>query len=136
MEVLTAPGLYGGGYQGGAGDFGGHGSRRTGGMDSFGGGSRLESAAASSDAYNSPGWRRMQANSGRRALRQPGESRNLVIDAEAVCPFEIGQRVFHQKFGYGEVKAAEGDKVTVAFEKAGEKKVVARFLAAPDDVPF
>ena len=136
VEVLTAPGLYGGGYQGGGGDFGGHGGRRTGGMESFGGGSRLEKAAASSDAYNSPGWRRMQANSGRRALRQPGESRNLVIDAEAVCPFEIGQRVFHQKFGYGAVRAAEGDKVTVAFEKAGEKKVLARFLAAPDDVPF
>ena len=102
----------------------------------FGGGSRLEEAASRSDAYNSPGWRRMQANSGRRPMRQPSEARNLVIDADAVCPFQIGERVFHQKFGYGAVTAAEGDKVSVAFEKAGEKKVLARFLSAPDDVPF
>ncbi|MEL6208499.1 MAG: hypothetical protein AAFR47_24900, partial [Pseudomonadota bacterium] len=74
---------------------------------------------------------------------QPREVRNLVIDAQAVAKFEEGTRVFHQKFGYGAVTAMEGDKLTVAFEKAGTKKVLAAYLteaggagAAPDDVPF
>ncbi len=41
---------------------------------------------------------------------------------------EIGERVFHQKFGYGRVRAVDGDKLTVSFEKAGEKRVVASFV--------
>jgi DNA helicase II / ATP-dependent DNA helicase PcrA len=40
----------------------------------------------------------------------------------------VGARVFHQKFGYGVVKAADDDKLDVAFEKAGEKRVLDRFL--------
>jgi DNA helicase-2/ATP-dependent DNA helicase PcrA len=44
--------------------------------------------------------------------------------------------VFHQKFGYGRVEAIEGDKLEIAFEKAGIKKVVAQFIMAADDVPF
>jgi DNA helicase-2/ATP-dependent DNA helicase PcrA len=44
--------------------------------------------------------------------------------------------VFHQKFGYGSVSETEGDKLTIAFEKAGVKKVVSRFVILADDVPF
>jgi len=40
----------------------------------------------------------------------------------------VGARVFHQKFGYGVVKAADEDKLDVAFDKAGEKRVLDRFL--------
>jgi len=36
--------------------------------------------------------------------------------------------VFHVKFGYGVVKAVEGNKLTVAFDKAGEKKVIDSFV--------
>ena len=39
-----------------------------------------------------------------------------------------GERVFHQKFGYGQVTAIEGNKLTVIFEKAGEKKVIDSFV--------
>ena len=39
-----------------------------------------------------------------------------------------GDRIFHQKFGYGVVKAADDDKLDVAFDKAGEKRVLDRFL--------
>ena len=62
-----------------------------------------------------------------------------MIDLQAVSAFETGQRVFHQKFGYGAITAIEGDKLEIAFEKAGVKKVVARFVTsadAADDVPF
>ena len=66
----------------------------------------------------------------------------MVIDAQAASRFETGSRVFHQKFGYGLITGIEGDKLTVAFEKAGEKKVVASYVAkaekpcGADDVPF
>ncbi|MGE0417442.1 MAG: ATP-dependent helicase [Acetobacteraceae bacterium] len=40
----------------------------------------------------------------------------------------VGSRVFHQKFGYGVVTAADDDKLDVAFEKAGDKRVLDRFV--------
>ncbi|MGV7214273.1 ATP-dependent helicase [Bradyrhizobium sp. UFLA05-112] len=42
--------------------------------------------------------------------------------------FSIGDRVFHQKFGYGRVAKIDGNKLTIAFDKAGEKKVVDSFV--------
>ncbi|MCU0886571.1 MAG: UvrD-helicase domain-containing protein [Rubritepida sp.] len=40
----------------------------------------------------------------------------------------VGQRVFHQKFGYGRVTAVEDDRLDVDFEKAGAKRVLDRFV--------
>ena len=40
----------------------------------------------------------------------------------------VGARVFHRKFGYGAVRQVEGEKLTIAFDKAGEKKVMASFV--------
>ena len=40
----------------------------------------------------------------------------------------IGERVFHQKFGYGRVAQVDGNKLTVDFDKAGQKKVVDTFV--------
>jgi len=42
----------------------------------------------------------------------------------------VGQRVFHQKFGYGQVLSNDGGKLAVDFEKAGRKTVVAGFVEA------
>ncbi len=114
VEVLTPPGLYGGGQQAAG----------------------IETRAAEANVYNSPGWKRMQARQGQYGMSQPKESRNTVIDATAVASFTLGERVFHQKFGYGAVIGIEGDKVEVDFDKAGVKKVVSRFLTNKDDVPF
>ncbi len=44
--------------------------------------------------------------------------------------FEPGQRVFHQKFGYGKVLGADGNKLEIAFEKAGTKMVMGSFVEA------
>ncbi|MEO3415191.1 UvrD-helicase domain-containing protein [Roseovarius sp. CAU 1744] len=118
VEVLTPPGLYGGGY-GAAGMSGG-----------------IEERAAEANVYNSPGWKRLQARAHQRPVAQPAESRHQVIDAQAVSSHTMGERVFHQKFGYGEIIGIEGDKLEIAFEKAGTKKVVARFVSSTDDVPF
>ncbi|MEM6585472.1 MAG: 3'-5' exonuclease, partial [Pseudomonadota bacterium] len=95
--------------------------------------------ASRADSYNSPGWKRLQERQNQRGMSQPRESRNVVIDMNAVSAFTTGERVFHDKFGYGTITAIEGDKLDISFEKAGFKKVVAKFVKAAeaaDDVPF
>jgi DNA helicase-2/ATP-dependent DNA helicase PcrA len=68
-----------------------------------------------------------------------GFSRNkrrpMVIEGELVAKstgttseFSLDDRVFHQKFGYGHVVKIDGNKLTIVFEKAGEKKVVDSFV--------
>ena len=45
--------------------------------------------------------------------------------------YQLGQRVFHQKFGYGMILSMDGDKLEISFEKAGKKKVMAGFVEIP-----
>jgi DNA helicase-2/ATP-dependent DNA helicase PcrA len=87
-------------------------------------------------SYSSPGWRRLQNAQGTDRGRRPpptieGEARLIATESDA-SGFALGARVFHQKFGYGEVRAVEGNKLTVAFDKAGEKRVIDSFLVAAD----
>ena len=42
----------------------------------------------------------------------------------------VGQRVFHQKFGYGEIAEIEGNKLEIDFEAAGRKRVMDSFVVA------
>ena len=120
VEVLTPPGLYGGGY--GAAGMGVTGD--------------IESRVAAADGYTSPGWRRLQARASERPISQPRESKSSVIDMQANSSHTVGERVFHQKFGYGTISGIEGDKLEIAFEKAGVKNVVARFVTGAEDIPF
>jgi DNA helicase-2/ATP-dependent DNA helicase PcrA len=46
----------------------------------------------------------------------------------AASAFSVGERVFHQKFGNGNVVAVDGNKLTIHFDKAGEKRVVDSFV--------
>ena len=48
--------------------------------------------------------------------------------AKSCATFTLDDRVFHQKFGYGHVIKIDGNKLTIAFDKAGEKKVVDSFV--------
>jgi len=126
VEVLTPPGLYGGNY-GAAG------------MGTGAGGGTIQDRVAEANVYNSPGWKRLQARQNERPISQPKESRNTVIDMDAVSSFTQGDRVFHTKFGYGYVMGIEGDKLDIEFEKSGSKKVLAKFIVPADragDVPF
>jgi DNA helicase-2/ATP-dependent DNA helicase PcrA len=77
--------------------------------------------------------------SGSRSDAGGGFSRNkrgpMTIEGELVAKstgttseFSLDDRVFHQKFGYGQVVKIDGNKLTIAFEKAGEKKVVDSFV--------
>ena len=82
----------------------------------------------------------MQDRGNQRGLSQPREARHVTIDMDALSPYGLGERVFHQKLGYGEVMAIEGDKLDIEFDHAGAKKVVARWVIpahqAESDVPF
>jgi DNA helicase-2/ATP-dependent DNA helicase PcrA len=84
--------------------------------------------------YDSPGWRRAQAN---RASAGGYRTRPPLIEAQAYAvqtsdpsatQYARGDRIFHQKFGYGRVTFVEGNKLTVDFDKAGEKKVIDNFV--------
>tara|TARA_R110002167_G_scaffold366444_2_gene597168 strand:+ start:28515 stop:30911 length:2397 start_codon:yes stop_codon:yes gene_type:complete len=133
VEILTPPGLYGGGF----GAAGMAASANPAAQEGIG--SDLHQKAADANVYNSPGWRRLQSRSQHRGMAQPAQAKNNVIDLQAVSAFTENDRVFHQKFGYGEVMGIEGDKLVIEFDKAGSKHVVARFIVAAsdaDDVPF
>ena len=67
-----------------------------------------------------------------------GSVKGKTIDGELVAkstsdtpsPFKVGDRVFHQKFGNGNVAAVEGNKLTIDFDRAGQKRVLDGFVKA------
>src|SRR5437868_7133700 len=94
-----------------------------------------ENAANFGSTYDSPGWKRAQAN---RAAAGGVRARPPLIEAQAwsgqtsdpgASHYARDDRVFHQKFGYGRVRYVEGNKLTVEFDKAGEKRVIDQFVS-------
>ena len=113
----------------------------------YGGGPGMQQSASRWDetptfgaGYSSPGWKRAQASQSRGApqsrsgpmSRQPvieGDGRLVAVsEPSASSDFARGARVFHVKFGYGQVTGVEGNKLTVSFDKAGVKKVIDSFV--------
>ena len=140
VEVSESDSSYGGYNQYGRGQSGGP-----------YGASRFDKAEPFGGNYNSPGWRRAQANqtsatrenwgnrSGHAVERIAyGESgpRGKTIEGELVAKsatdtpsaFKIGDRVFHMKFGNGNIAAVDGNKLTIDFDKAGQKRVLDGFI--------
>jgi DNA helicase-2/ATP-dependent DNA helicase PcrA len=70
-----------------------------------------------------------EASSGAAFHGKRSETSRLVVAAR-VSPggFAKGDRIFHQKFGYGTVRAADGGKLSISFEKAGDKMVMDSFV--------
>jgi DNA helicase-2/ATP-dependent DNA helicase PcrA len=94
--------------------------------------STLSTAPVFDSGYSSPGWQRAQARRGEVFGSRPtieAHAELVATSDPAAATYERGERVFHQKFGYGRVTAIDGNKLTVDFEKAGEKRVIASFLA-------
>jgi DNA helicase-2/ATP-dependent DNA helicase PcrA len=66
-----------------------------------------------------------------------GSVKGRVIDGELVAKsvatepskFHVGDRVFHQKFGNGNIASIEGNKLTIDFDKAGQKRVLDGFVS-------
>jgi DNA helicase-2/ATP-dependent DNA helicase PcrA len=91
--------------------------------------------------YASPGWRRAQsyyqqqqaqeAPYARRARPPTIEGELVASSSDKTCDYEPGERIFHDKFGYGQIADIDGNKLTVDFDKAGRKRVVASFVIRP-----
>jgi DNA helicase-2/ATP-dependent DNA helicase PcrA len=113
----------------------------SGGMGQYGHGpgfSDVWSTGRMSGGYSSPGWQRAQNYY--QAQQAAGAARNAppTIEGELIASsaddsagYELGERVFHEKFGYGHIADIDGNKLTVDFEKAGRKRVVASFVTRP-----
>jgi DNA helicase-2/ATP-dependent DNA helicase PcrA len=59
-----------------------------------------------------------------------GRAERVAARPAPTHPFATGQRVFHQKFGYGSIRAVDGDRLEIDFEKAGTKTVIHSFVEA------
>ncbi|MCY1669201.1 ATP-dependent helicase [Rhizobium sp. SL86] len=113
--------------------------------------SRFDKADPFANSYSTPGWKRAQANksdatrdnwgsrSGHAVERIGyGESgpRTKTIEGELIAKsvadqpskFSVGDRVFHIKFGNGNVVTVEGNKLTIDFDRAGQKRVLDGFV--------
>ena len=81
-----------------------------------------------SSFYRSPGWSRLQNN-------MANNSSPFFNSASTVNkPFNVGDRVFHEKFGYGTIAELESDKALVDFEKADRKNIKTAFLTSEKDL--
>ncbi|MEM8750459.1 MAG: UvrD-helicase domain-containing protein [Pseudomonadota bacterium] len=141
VEIVEPSGNYGG-YGAGQGGAGFH--RSSGGAY---GASRFDTSDPfTNSGYTSPGWRRAQANANedtknnwgtRSGYKSTYSGGPRTIEGELVAKsvigadestFSIGERVFHMKFGYGKIASIDGNKLTIDFEKAGQKRVLDSFV--------
>jgi DNA helicase-2/ATP-dependent DNA helicase PcrA len=84
---------------------------------------------SASRRYNSPGWQRYKTHKSKTLYDRQFEGKfSKKLDAYATQKFKIGERIFHQKFGYGKIQTVDGNKLNVDFEKAGHKKVLDSFV--------
>jgi len=94
-------------------------------------------ARAKDSGRTSPGWQRFQKNKDQTFGRPPKDIEGHAVRRPAkgkVSNYKVGERVFHTKFGYGTVLVADGTKLTVDFEKAGEKMVLDGFVQRASEV--
>jgi DNA helicase-2/ATP-dependent DNA helicase PcrA len=89
-------------------------------------GSRFDASGSRSDASSAGDARGGFSRSKRGPMVIEGEL--VAKSTGTISEFTLDDRVFHQKFGYGNVVKIDGNKLTIAFEKAGEKKVVDSFV--------
>lgn len=65
----------------------------------------------------------------RKALGSRWLNRTTAADREPMQQsFDVGQRIFHQKFGYGSVLLIDGPHLKIQFEHSGEKTILAHFV--------
>ena len=79
------------------------------------------------DASSPSPWRAREESTPRR-LPLTIEGELVAKSTGTISAFTLGDRVFHQKFGNGNVTAIDGNKLTIQFDRAGEKRVVDSFV--------
>ncbi|MBL4891164.1 MAG: ATP-dependent DNA helicase, partial [Rhizobiaceae bacterium] len=105
--------------------------------------SRFDTSDPFENTYSTPGWNRAKSRSNTNTksnwgTRSGPQTRSNTIEGELIASsihdtagnFELGDRVFHLKFGNGNITLIDGNKLTIAFDKAGEKRVLASFVEA------
>ncbi len=105
--------------------YGGHG------LGTYGQSRFDDNKAFGQGSYSTPGWQRAQSRkSSGETLRSTPKfiEGQLVVDGNKPSAYKINDRVFHQKFGNGNVTHVEGNKLTVDFDQAGEKRVIDSFV--------
>ncbi len=92
-------------------------------------------AAANQGRSNArgPGWQRAATSGGFNAtpqrIAETGRS-SVSLGNKGRGDLSVGQRVFHEKFGYGAIAEIEGNKLEIDFEQAGRKRVMDSFVTA------
>jgi DNA helicase-2/ATP-dependent DNA helicase PcrA len=82
----------------------------------------------SGEARSGEGTRPFGSGTGTRHLPLTIEGELVAKSTGTISAFTLGDRVFHQKFGNGNVTAIDGNKLTIQFDRAGEKRVVDSFV--------
>ncbi|MDO6963455.1 ATP-dependent helicase [Rhizobium alvei] len=113
--------------------------------------SRFDRQEPFASSYSSPGWQRAQQNKTDATRTNWGNRSGLSVErigygeagptgrviqgelvakskVETASAFAVGDRVFHIKFGNGNVSAIEGNKLTIDFDRAGQKRVLDGFV--------
>ena len=90
----------------------------------------LASANATRAGKRGPGWQRAASSGFDKTPKNIKEARRSAVSlgSKGRDDVKVGMRVFHTKFGYGEVKVKEGNKLEIAFEKSGDKRVLDSFV--------
>lgn len=91
----------------------------------------LAAANATRAGQRGPGWKRASASGSFSTKPQKiKEARRSAVSMgnKGRDDIAIGQRIFHTKFGYGEVMEIEGNKLEIEFEKSGSKRVLDSFV--------
>ncbi|MEE4237712.1 MAG: UvrD-helicase domain-containing protein [Anderseniella sp.] len=108
-----------------------YGGYNLGGADRFGG-SRFDDVKPFNSTYDTPGWKRAQ---GRHAEGSALRSSPHIIEGTltasdaGTASYARGDRVHHQKFGPGTVTHVDGNKLSISFDQAGEKRVLDSFVS-------
>ena len=79
-----------------------------------------------SPTIGGPGWQRFQKH-----LKKSKTIEGMVLPVNEVENFSPTDRCFHQKFGMGTVETVDGDHLTIFFDHAGTKRVMAQFVVKP-----
>ena len=98
------------------------------GREGAGEGPRRSRSSSDGDTSSPSPWRARDESSGSRRLPLTIEGELVAKSTGTVSAFTLGDRVFHQKFGNGNVTAIDGNKLTIRFDKSGEKRVVDSFV--------
>ncbi|MCH9765228.1 MAG: UvrD-helicase domain-containing protein [Alphaproteobacteria bacterium] len=101
-------------------------------------------STAQASTYDTPGWQRAQRKSRAEPNENTGKSVHprtknqapVTIEGELLASstappsdFQVGDRVAHKKFGAGTVTSVDGNKLSIAFDHAGAKRVVDSFVS-------